>query len=82
MITEVPNLDCLPYDDLLQFWSDVERTPSSPAYSRRVLTLLGHYALLKAQAIRHRLQGNIEMALANERVLDRIYARLPDGAAW
>ena len=65
---EVPNLDC-------QFPDELEALAP-------VLEKLANYSHLKAQAMRHREAGRIDIALRLESWCDRIYSQLPEWARW
>lgn len=64
----VPNLDCMPENDLVQ--------------AEAVFVSLGEYARLSYLAKRERLAGRIVDASTLERRMDAIYNRLPAWARW
>lgn len=47
-----------------------------------VFEILATYAKTKARAMRDRINGNINDALAQEQQCDCYYARLPDWVKW
>ncbi len=65
---EVPNLDDMPPDELLTL-----------AF---VLTQLTQYALVKMDARRERIAGNIQKAQLHEGMCQAIHDRLPEWARW
>ena len=67
---EIQNLDCFTIN------------PVELAYLARVYELYGQYARLKAMAIQHRLDGEINEALREEHNCDVLYNDLPKWAKW
>jgi hypothetical protein len=69
-VFEVPNLD------------DMSIDPADYNAAAAVLGQLACYAGAKGHAMRLRLKGDIEAALSWERMLEGMYARLPQWAKW
>jgi hypothetical protein len=67
---DAPNLDGLSIDP-----ADLDRAAD-------VFRLLASYAQAKAQAMRLRLAGDVNQAVAMERYCDAEYKRLPEWARW
>ncbi len=67
---ETPNLDGLTID------------PFVLKEAAAVLRTLSLYAAEKADAMQHRLNGNISLALVLEERLEERYAVLPEWARW
>lgn len=67
-ILDVPNLDCMESDELLEL-ADI--------FSR-----LAQYAANKASAQTYRKAGNIKLALIQEKLCDAIYQKLPKEYQW
>ena len=67
---ESPNLDCLSID------------PDDLREAANVLHALAQYARRKAEAMEHRLAGNVNVALILEAQLDAQYRKLPEWARW
>lgn len=92
--TNVPNLDAMEPDDLMEFWFLHHGThysggrnhrrlfPNGGKGTRKAAGDLAAYASNKATAMQCRLRGDIETALMYEGIADRIYARLPEFAKW
>ena len=67
---EVPNLDGLSIN------------PADLYTAASVFGQLAAYAGHKADAMKHRMAGDIECATAHEKNCDRIYRQLPEWARW
>lgn len=67
---EVPNLDDLSIDP-----KDIEE-------AKDLFYSLYRYAQYKEQAMIYRMGGDIEMALSNEEICEKIYKTLPEWARW
>ncbi len=65
---EIPNLDGMSEDEVRQ--------------CERVFGLLAAYASHKANAMKWRAAGDIEVAIGHERAADTMYRRLPEWARW
>lgn len=90
----VPNLDAMTQDELWQFWQDGGMSggpshtfarqifPDRPKNYVNTAGDLKHYACNKAVAMKLRLEGAIDRALAYEQICDAIYDRLPEWARW
>ena len=94
----VPNLDCLGYEDLTVFSDATARSvPESGRLDLAflmypeeedaekaldVLHLLHTYSTNCAQAVRHRLKGDVDQALRFEARCEMIYRDLPPYARW
>lgn len=57
-------------------------SPEELEEASQVLHNLGYYARVKARAMRDRAAGEINDALAQERICERFYKELPDWAKW
>lgn len=68
MAFEIPNLDCLSENDLI----DLEP----------VMRELAEYCKYKSAAMRWRKEGYVGQARAYEDTCDRIYKNLPEWAKW
>lgn len=86
---EVPNLDTMEPDDLMEFWKRHQHgrnqrflLPAGAKGCRRIVSDLANYAANKATAMRSRLDGNIETALKYESICESIYNGLPAAARW
>lgn len=89
METNIPNLDCMTQDDMMNFWMRHQRgrhakelCPDGGKGSRTTTSDLACYASNKAAAMSCRLRGDITSALMYEDICDRIYAELPAWARW
>lgn len=69
--TEPINLDCETDDTLREVISSGDAPPRIRDYASRVL-----------DARAHRLAGHIQSALDVERILDRLYLRIPENLRW
>lgn len=84
----VPNLDAMSQDELMQFWMQHQRGRGRKALglsgkgSVNTVGLLACYASNKATAMSCRLRGDIQSALVYEGIADNIYQRLPAQARW
>jgi len=84
----IPNLDAMPADELMQFWVTHQRgrryrdLVGSGRGARRATADLANYASNKATAMQCRLRGDIQAALMYEGIADRIYDGLPSFARW
>jgi hypothetical protein len=92
----VPNLDCMTTNpaELWELWKILGASSVRPVAQARLLFPtrpdgfvratcdLRNYAANKATAMTARLAGNIDTALAYERICDAIYSRLPEYAKW
>ena len=67
-MTKMPNLDCMTLDDLYA--------------ASRVFRKLADYARIKREAMRNRLEGNIDRAVRLEADCEFIYTNLPPWARW
>lgn len=90
-MSTVPNLDCMPHDDLMTFWSRYHRATRKDAQAligdnRKGYTGLAadlaNYACNKATAVSCRLRGDITAAQLYETVCENIYTRLPEDLRW
>lgn len=77
-IAEIPNLDCLECSELGQFIDKMKLT-KHPTQEERVLQA---YALHKRIARGARLTGNINRAIQQEAICDRLYEMLPADCRW
>jgi len=89
MSTPVPNLDAMPYDDLVAFAvAHKGRSgarllfPEGGPLRASATASLVNYAWNKATATACRLRGDISNALLYEGICERIYAGLPKFARW
>lgn len=87
--SNVPNLDAMEPDELMQFWFKHQRGyksrdlfPNGGQGTKRATADLANYASNKAVAMRHRQEGDITIALQYEGICDRIYKELPLWARW
>lgn len=87
----VPNLDCMPREELWAFWKRYARPSRKDAEAligdrrKGYTTLCGAlagYASNKATAMRCREEGDINGAQVYETIADRIYAKLPPDLQW
>lgn len=87
----VPNLDAMPEDELMAFWSRYARPSRKDAEEligdrrKGFTTLSGRlagYASNKATAITCRLRGDIQAAQVYEGICDAIYERIPEDLRW
>ena len=86
------NPDAMTIEELWQIWQRSnsvrpirfarEMFPTKPAGYVRAARDLGHYVSNKATAMRCRLAGQIQTAVAYEDICDRIYNQLPEYARW
>jgi hypothetical protein len=67
---DVPNLD------------DLSTDPRDYAAMERTLDKLSLYCEHKRRSMELRLQGDVDAALAYERLMERTYQRLPKWARW
>lgn len=67
---DVPNLD------------DMSVDPNDYIDAEAVLKQLAAYCSLKQRAMRARLSGAVEVAVAWEQQMEAIYKRLPEWARW
>ncbi len=89
-MSNVPNLDCLSSEELMDLWfrySRATRKEAADLVGRRkgytsIVGDLAHYAANKATAMSCRLRGEIQSALIYEGICDRIYDRLPPDCRW
>jgi hypothetical protein len=86
-----PNLDAMDISDLSSFWQKttgpnrhVLATRCFPDQKncRLAFKRLGQYASAKIDAMKARLNGDIEEAMMRERICDSIYNQLPEWARW
>lgn len=89
MESNVPNLDCLPQSELMEFWLTHQRGrkyrlvfPDGGRGTKRAVADLANYASNKATAMACRERGNIQTALMYEGICDRLYSALPSNAKW
>jgi len=89
----VPNFDGMTIAELRRFQLRYERPTERQAahlVGRRphlhedleLTKQLANYARLKANAMKLRLVGEIENAVAHERMADAVYNQLPDDLKW
>lgn len=87
----VPNLDCMPEDDLRAFWSKYHRASRKDAEAlvgdRRkgfttVAAALANYAINKAVAMGCREKGDIKGAEIYEHSCNLCYRRIPEDLRW
>lgn len=91
MANNVPNLDCMPHDELMSFWKTYTRSSrkaaawligdTRPGYTTLAATL-ANYACNKAVAMACRLKGDITAAVFYEHACDLCYARIPEDLRW
>jgi hypothetical protein len=74
-LEDIPNLDAMDYNDLQEWRSDLER------HFQHFATLTT-YANHKARAIELRLRGQIQPALAEERLCQVLFESLPEEYRW
>lgn len=88
---DVPNMDGMWEDDLLDWWLDYRKPSRSKvaelvgSYSpraARIVRSLARYAYWKSHAMRARLRGDITLAVQRENICERIYQSLPRRARW
>lgn len=85
---EVPNLDCMPPDELRAWALEAMRDPRAtaakwgrPGWAPIVPPLVG-YARKRARAMELRASGDVAAASDLEEQLDRLYRQLPRAARW
>jgi len=74
------NLDCMSFDELIEFWSS--KIPKKGEKDNHEKMLIRRYAFNKAIAVDNREKGNIETALFYEKICDKIYEKLPEREKW
>ncbi len=88
---KVPNLDCMPADELMDFWKKFQRPSRKDAEElvgdrrRGYTTIAGKlagYASNKATAVRCRQKGKIASAESYEAICDCIYKEIPEDLRW
>lgn len=86
---EVPNLDALPRSELVEFAvryrggeNAMELFGVDGKRARFLTDALSRYAYYAESAQDAREGGDVRGALAQEKICDEIYARLPDAARW
>lgn len=89
MESNVPNLDCVPRSELMEFWSIHQQGrkyrlvfPDGGRGTMRAVADLANYAANKATAISCRERGDIQTAQYYEAVCELIYSRLPSNVKW
>jgi hypothetical protein len=95
-MTNVPNLDCMDVDELMQFLRDyfypnrsntksllgIPESDNLPRGSKRVVKDLSNYAANKVAAMDCRRRGDVNTAIMYEDICDRIYQKLPEQHRW
>jgi hypothetical protein len=89
MDSNVPNLDCVPQSELMEFWQTHQGGrkyravfPDGGTGTMRAVANLANYAANKATAISCRERGDIQTAQYYESICDRLYSALPSNAKW
>jgi hypothetical protein len=87
--TNVPNLDCMSSDELMEFWmrhqngrNSKQLFPKIGSGSIRSTRSLANYAANKSTAMQCRINGDIAGAQMYESFCERIYLSLPTSARW
>lgn len=75
-LLDIPNMDCF-VDP-----SEVDEVAENLRQARAVVDTAIKYAVYKAAAMRHRLNGMVNNALRCEAQCDRLYAQLPESVRW
>lgn len=87
----IPNLDCMPIEELRAFWKyhHVTTKPRAAALlgvarpdGKEVVETLANYAMSKLVAMQARLDGNIQTAMQYEEHAQLAYDRLPQDCRW
>jgi hypothetical protein len=78
------NLDCMRDDELREYIKAMRHAMlrERSVCMKRIYRNLISYARLKEEAMFERENGNIQMAISLERVMDRIYKKLPKFWRW
>lgn len=87
---ELPNLDCMPANELRAFWNEWHVANRAKAVAlvgvRKNAPKLAHtlasYAINKAVAVQARSQGLITTAQRYEGYCDNLYKELPEDLRW
>lgn len=87
---DIPNLDAMEPDDLMEFWARHQRGRNIKAIfpegrakgTSSAVAHLASYAANKATAISCRLRGDIQSALMYEGFADASYKKLPEWSRW
>ncbi len=84
---EIPNLDAMNKDELLEFVARGEKDAARKLFPGRknglqVLKSMHRYAKTKIMAIDMRSTSSVQDALVYESICDSIYSELPEWAQW